>query len=44
MQLFLTGDVNKFPAGREPLRALQHVKFLNEEVFHPTYLFKVWGA
>jgi len=26
-QWFLTGGINKFPGGREPLRALQHGKF-----------------
>jgi len=38
------GSVKKFPRDREPLRALQHGKFLNRKVFRPSCLFKVIGA
>jgi len=38
------GGINQFPGWREPSPALQHMKFLNEKVFHPIYSFKVRGA
>jgi len=35
--------VNKFPGGRKPLRALQHVNFVNRKLFHLNYFFEVMG-
>jgi len=50
-QWFLTSGVhasprgvNKFPGGRELVRAVQRRKFSNDEVFRPVHLFKVWDA